>query len=123
MTPNVLAQLSPQAFIAFVIAHFQSRGYMLEERQDAPAGQLLLFWLDGAMYVVYCLTNPPLMGQIWDVTSVEVACCVTEAKIQTAACGYVITRSRFSFGAEMEARGAGIEIVLVHGETLKRWIV
>ena len=123
MTPNNLAQLSPQAFRAFIITHFESRGYTLEECRPAPAGELLLFQLDGAIYVVYSLSNPPLIGQIWDVTSMEVAYCISEAEILTAVCGYVITRSRFSFGAAVEAKSAGIEIVLVDGATLKRWIV
>jgi len=123
MTPNDLAQLSPEAFRAFIIAHFESRGYTLEECRPAPAGQLLLFRLDSELSVVYSLPNPPLVGRIWDVTSVEVAWCVSDAKILTAVRAYVITRSRFSFGAEVEARGSGIEIVLVDGESLKRWIV
>ena len=122
MTPNDLALLSPQEFGDFIIARFESQGYTLEECRPAPAGQLLLFRLDSQLSVVNCLPNPPLVGQIWDVTSMEVACCISEAEDRTATCGYVITRSRFSFGAVMEARGSGIEIVLVGGGTLPRWI-
>ena len=99
MTPNELVQLSPEAFRAFIIAHFESRGYTLEECRPPPAGQLLLLRLDSEWSVIYSLPNPPLVGRIWDVTSVEVAWCVSEAKILTAVRGYVITRSRFSFGA------------------------
>jgi hypothetical protein len=121
MTPNDLSLLSPEEFTAFIIAHFEHEAYTLEECRPAPAGQLVLFRRDEALYVAYCLDNHPLLGRIWDVTSVEVARCVKEAEILTAACGYVITRSRFSFGAEVEASGAGMDIVLVDGETLKRW--
>jgi hypothetical protein len=120
MTPNDLAKLSSEEFVAFIIAHFEREGYALEECRPAPAGQLLLFQLKGMRYVAYCLSDKSLFGPV---TSVEVAWGVTEAKIQTAACGYIITRSRFYFGAEMEARGSGIEIVLVDGEALKRWIL
>ena len=98
MTPNDLAQLSPQAFRAFIVKHFESQKYTLEECRPVPAGQLLLFRLDSELSVVFCLPNPPLASQIWDVTSMEVAWCVSEVKMLTAACGYVITRSRFSFG-------------------------
>lgn len=120
MTPNDLALLSPEEFTAFIIACFESQGYALEECRPAPAGQLLLFQLKGMRYVAYCLSNTPLFGPV---TSVEVAWGVKAAENLTAACGYIITRSRFYFGAEMEAKGAGIEIVLVDGKTLKRWIV
>lgn len=123
MTPENLAQLSSEEFLNFIIAYFERHGYTLEECQSAPAGQLLLFRLDGALCVGYCLSNPPLMGRIWDVTSVEVAWCVSAAEDLTAACGYVITRSRFSFGAKKEAEYAGRKIVLVDGEALKRWIL
>jgi restriction endonuclease Mrr len=123
MTLNDLAQLSPDEFTDFVIAHFEQQGYTLEECQHAPAGQLLLFRLDGELYVVYLLPNPPLLGRIWDVTSVEVAFCVKAAETLTAACGYVITRSHFSFGAGIEASGASTDMVLVDGETLAHWIL
>lgn len=122
MTLNDLAQLLPAEFTDFVIAHFEQQGYALEECQPAPAGQLLVFRLAGAVNVVYCLPNPPLIGQIWDVTSIEVAWCVAAAEILTATRGHVITRSRFSFGAEMEARSAGLDIVLVDGEAVQRWM-
>jgi len=122
MTPDELTRLSPEEFTAFVIVHFEHQGYTLEECQLAPGGQLLLFRLERALCVVYCLPNPYLGGQIWDVTSVEVAWCVSAAENLTAARGYIITRSRFSFGAEKQARYAGRDIVLVNGESLKRWI-
>jgi restriction endonuclease Mrr len=123
MTLNDLAQLSPEEFMAFVLAHFEQQGYSLEECQPAPSGQLLLFRLNGVLYLVYNLPYPPMLGQLGDVTSVEVAWCVKAAEILRAACGYIITRGRFSFGAEKEARYAGQNIVLVDGEALKRWML
>jgi hypothetical protein len=123
MTLNDLAQLSPEEFTAFVIAHFEGQGYTLEECQPAPAGQLLQLRLNGALYLVYSLPHPPLLSQLGDVTSVEVAWCVKAAEILMAVCSYIITRSRFSFGAEKEARYSGLDIVLVDGEALKSWIL
>src|SRR5215216_1542062 len=91
MTPDELTRLSPEEFTAFVIVHFEHQGYTLEECQLAPGGQLLLFRLERALCVVYCLPNPYLGGQIWEVTSVEVAWCVSAAENLTAARGYIIT--------------------------------
>lgn len=122
MILNDLAQLSPQEFTDFVIAHFEQYGYTLEECQHVPAGQLLLFQWNGALYVIYCLPNPSLGGQLWDVTSKEVAWCVSAAETLKATCGYVVTRSRFSFGAKIEASGAGMDMVLVDCEVLERWV-
>ena len=92
MTHNDLARLSPEEFIAFIIWHSERQGYALEERQPAPAGKLLLFRLDDALHMVYCL------GPFWDATSVEVAWCASATKVLTAACDDISTRSRFSFG-------------------------
>ena len=117
MTPNDLAQLSPEEFVDFVISHFEDQGYALEKCLPAPV-QLLLFRLDEALHVVDCLPNPPLMDQIWDVTSVEVAWCASTAKVLTAACGYVITRSRFAFGTEEEAICAGRKLCWRTGRCL-----
>ena len=111
-----------EEFMAFIVAHFERQGYLLEERQPAPAGQLLRLRRDGALSVAYCLSYPPLPGDLWKVDARDVRWCVKEAETLTAACGYVITRSRFSFGGEKEARYAGMEIVLVDGQALKRWI-
>jgi hypothetical protein len=121
MTPDNLLLLSFEEFMAFIVAHFERQEYTLEERQPAPAGQLLLFQSNGVLNVVYALSNPPLPGRLWEVTAREVLWCVKTAENLKAACGYVITRSRFSFGAEKEARYAGTAIELVDGETLKLW--
>jgi hypothetical protein len=50
------------------------------------------------MYVIYCLSNIPLFGPLSNGTSVEVARGINAAEKLTAACDYVITRSRFAFG-------------------------
>jgi restriction endonuclease Mrr len=122
MIPNDLTQLSSEEFTNLIIAHFERQGYRLEALQSAPAGQLLLFRLDGDLYVVYCLPTPSRVSQFGDVTPVEVAWCIKAVEILSAARGYIITRSWFSFGAEKEARYAGLDIVLVDGETLRRWL-
>jgi hypothetical protein len=97
MTPNDLAHLSPQEFGDFIIAHFERQGYTLEECQPASAGQLLLFRMKGISYVVFYLSNTPPFGPLSDVTPVEVAWGIQAVENPTAACGYVITRSLFSF--------------------------
>jgi hypothetical protein len=123
MTLDNLLLLSFEEFMAFIVTRYEHQGYILEERQPAPAGQLLLIRRDGALYVVYCMSNPPLPGELWAVNAREVLWCVKKVENLKAACGYVITRSRFSFGAEKEARYAGVHIVLVDGQVLKRWIL
>ena len=97
MKPNDLSRISPEGFMVFVIAHFKHQRNPIEEGRPAPAGQLLLFRLDEALYVVYYLHNTPLFGPISDVMSVEIAWGIKAAENLTAACGYVIARSRLSF--------------------------
>ena len=123
MTPDNLLLLSFEEFMAFIVSHFEREGFLLEERQAAPAGQLLLNRRDGVLYVVYCMSNPPLLGELWEVNARDLLWCVKKADNLKAVCGYVITRSRFSYGAKKEAEYAGVKIVLVDGATLKRWIL
>jgi Restriction endonuclease len=119
---NDLTQLSAEEFTDFVITYFEQQGYALEGIQRAQAGQLLVFRRNEAYSVAYCLPNPWLGGQLWDVTSVEVACCIAATKEFMATSGYVVTRSLFSFGAKKEAAYSGRNIRLVDGEALKQWI-
>jgi hypothetical protein len=119
---NDLTQLSAEEFSDFVIAHFEQQGYAFVEIQRAQAGQILIFRQNEAYSVVYCLHNPWLGGQLWDVTSVEVACCIAAAKEFMATSGYVVTRGLFSFGAKKEAAYSGRNIKLVDGEAVKQWI-
>jgi hypothetical protein len=74
--------MSAEEFLAHITSHVERLGCRPEESQTAPVGQLLLFRFNEGLHVVCFLPNPPLLGKLWDVTSVKVAGCGSVAKFE-----------------------------------------